>query len=202
MTTMLEHFKPCKMPSTTHVSICFPIAPTMQAIVVDRVPIVNPQLASIIRDDAVSVMSGPEDSHAACPTCSKMVAPGKAWPPATRVPVVYHLTPPSHIGPATIQVRTPTALTEVESILSEPSMAIDGSMSPRATGVHKVPSISCVAAPVPEEHTGMPTMLKKFESHETPTTTKVPVGLPIAPAVQAIIINCVTIVDPQLASII
>jgi hypothetical protein len=45
----------------------------MQAIVVDRVPIVNPQLAAVIRDDAEAVMASPVNSHAACPSYSEMV---------------------------------------------------------------------------------------------------------------------------------
>jgi hypothetical protein len=80
----------------------FAIAPTMQTIIVDRVPIVDPQLASIIGDNAISVMACPEDSHASCPTHSEVITSGKTRPSATCVPVIYHLTPALHVGPATM----------------------------------------------------------------------------------------------------
>jgi hypothetical protein len=50
MTAALKHLKSHKMPATAELLGGFPIAPTMGTIVVDREAIVNPQLASIIRD--------------------------------------------------------------------------------------------------------------------------------------------------------
>jgi hypothetical protein len=44
--------------------------------------------------------------------------------------------------------------------------------------------------------------LEHFEPHKTPTPTKTPGGLPIAPTVQSIVVDCVSIVDPQLTAII
>jgi hypothetical protein len=41
----------------------FPIAPTVQAIIINRVPIVYPQFAAIVRNNAPSVMACPVDSH-------------------------------------------------------------------------------------------------------------------------------------------
>jgi hypothetical protein len=61
-----------------HMPVGLPIAPTMAAIVVDRVPIVNPQITSIIGNDAPSVMARPEDSHASRPTHGEMVTSVKA----------------------------------------------------------------------------------------------------------------------------
>jgi hypothetical protein len=52
MATTFEHLYPHNTPTSTKHFCRFPIAPTMQAIVVDRVPVVNPQRASIIGDDA------------------------------------------------------------------------------------------------------------------------------------------------------
>jgi hypothetical protein len=70
---MLKHFCSHKVPSTTQVSSSFPVPPTMQAIVVDRVTIVDPQLASIVRNNAVIIPTSPEDAHATCPTRSEMI---------------------------------------------------------------------------------------------------------------------------------
>ena len=55
------------------------------------VPIVAPQFASIIRDDAEVVMACLEDSQAACPSHGEVVASGKARPPAPSVAVVHIL---------------------------------------------------------------------------------------------------------------
>jgi hypothetical protein len=72
VTTVLEHFKSHKTPPTKMPG-GFTIAPTVQAIVVDGVAIINPKLASIIRNYAQSVMACPEDPHAASPAYSKMI---------------------------------------------------------------------------------------------------------------------------------
>jgi hypothetical protein len=43
----------------------FAIAPTMQTVVVDGISIVDPQLTSIIRDNAEAVIAGPSDFQGA-----------------------------------------------------------------------------------------------------------------------------------------
>jgi hypothetical protein len=48
MTTVFEHLKPHSVPTNSHMPGSFPIAPTMQTIVVDRESVVDPQLAAII----------------------------------------------------------------------------------------------------------------------------------------------------------
>jgi hypothetical protein len=49
------------------------IAPTVQAIVVDGVAIVNPQFASIVGVNAETVMPSPENSYTASPSHSEGV---------------------------------------------------------------------------------------------------------------------------------
>jgi hypothetical protein len=111
--------QPQKMPSMALMPGRLAIAPTMQTIIVDRVPIVNPQLATVIRNNAESVMSRPPDPRASCPAYCKMIASAETWPIATCVAVIHHMTPTSHVRPATIQVLTPASLPEVESVLHE-----------------------------------------------------------------------------------
>jgi hypothetical protein len=65
MTPSLKHLKPHETPSGTHMWPGLSIAPPMQSVVVDRVPVVNPQLASIIRQNTESIVASPEESHAA-----------------------------------------------------------------------------------------------------------------------------------------
>jgi hypothetical protein len=62
MTTTLKHLKPHKMPSSTLMLGGLAVAPSMQTVIVDGVPVVDPQLAAIIRDNTESVMASPEDS--------------------------------------------------------------------------------------------------------------------------------------------
>jgi hypothetical protein len=48
----------------------------------------------------------------------------------------------------------------------------------------------------------MTTTLKHFEFHKVPSSTLMLGGLTIAPAMQAIVVDCVAIIDPQLATVI
>jgi len=67
---------------------------------------------------------------------------------------------------------------------------------------HNSPSVSSIGTMVPEQHTGMASALKHLKSHKAPPSTNVLFGLSIPPAVQAIIVNRVFVVNPQLAPII
>jgi hypothetical protein len=77
MTAAFEHLKSHQAPSGVNMPPGLTIAPTMQTIVVDCVSVVNPKLASIIRDEAEVVTTCSEDSHAACPTHGKVIASSK-----------------------------------------------------------------------------------------------------------------------------
>ena len=68
--------------------IGFAVAPAMQAIIVDGVPIVDPQLTAIIGDNAEPVVARPEDSHTACPAHSKVIASFESRPFTARVAIV------------------------------------------------------------------------------------------------------------------
>ena len=71
-----------------------------------------------------------------------------------------------------------------------------------STCTHNTPSVSGIGTPVPETDACMASALKHFKSDKTPSSTKMPVGLSIAPAVQAIVVDSVAIVNPQFASIV
>jgi len=180
------------------------IAPAVQAIVVNCVSVVDPQLASIIRDDAKMVMACLEDSHAARPAHGKVIASTETRPLTTSIAVVYHVSPPSHVWLAPIQILAPATLAKVEGIFHEETMAIRGFIFDRASSTcpDNSPSVCCIGSFVPEQHAGVTPTLKHLESHKTPSTTKTPGGLPVAPTMQAIVVNCVSIVDPQLTSIV
>jgi len=90
------------MPPSTNVPSGLSIAPAVQAVIVDCVSIVNPQLAPIIGVKTEVVMARLEDSQAAGPTHREMIASGKARPSATCVAVVHHMFPTSHIRLATL----------------------------------------------------------------------------------------------------
>jgi hypothetical protein len=203
MTTAFKHFDSHVMISWAQISSCFPIAPAVQAIIVDCVPIVDPQLASIIRDNAKIIMARLEDSHAACPAHSKVIASGKTRPSATCVPIIDSVPPSGHVGPAPIQVLATTTLTEVVGVLPEETMAISGAMvSTSAACPDNSPPVSSIRTMVPEEHPCVTTTFEHLEPHHIPASAHIRPGLSIAPTMQAIVVNCVSVVNPQLAPII
>jgi hypothetical protein len=183
---MLKHLESYKMPSGAHMTSTFSVPPTMQAVIVDCVPIVQPELASVIGNDAESVMTGAEDSVATCPTHSKVIVSMESRPFTTCVPIVYQLTPSRKAGPTTVHVRTTTTLAEVECILHEDAMAVVNwisSVSP--AGMLTVctcdpPSISSVTTLVSEKHASMAAVFKHFNSHHAPATNT-PSSFAIAP---------------------
>jgi hypothetical protein len=185
MTTALEHLKSNQLPPTTQISIGLPIAPAVQPIIVNCVSIVDPELASIIRNDAESVVTPPEDSHASRPTNCKLITSSKTWPLATSVPVVYSMSPTSHVRPSAVQIGAPTTLTKVVNILPEQTVAVRGTRSSdsHTLGTNDLPSLCCISSPVSEQHASMTSTFKHLESHKVPATTQVPCRFTIAPAV-------------------
>merc|ERR1719472_631416 len=131
MATMFKHLEPYEMPPCANVPSGVTGAPSVQAIVVDRVSVVEPEVASIIRDNLEVVMTCPENSHAACPTHSKVIVSVKPWPPSTCVAIVHSMSPTRHVRPATIQVLAMASLTEIESVLHKETMPICDSMTLR-----------------------------------------------------------------------
>jgi hypothetical protein len=124
MTAMFEKLKSYHSPWSAEVSCSFAVAPTVQAIIVDRVTIVNPKLASIIRNKAESVMSMPVESGPSSPPSSKMIASSKTTPSATCVSVIHIMFPASHVWLATVKILAVTSLTKVKSILHEKTVAV------------------------------------------------------------------------------
>ena len=116
------------------------------------------------------------------------------------------MLPASMCGSAPIQVLTATSLTKVVNILSEETSAISGNSAARAatfaTCAHNIPSIAGVGTSVPEQHPSSTTTLEHLKSHKMPASAKTPIGFAITPAMQAVVVDCVPIVDPQLATII
>jgi hypothetical protein len=93
------------------------------------------------------------------------------------------------VSPA-VQVLAPTALRKVEDLLLE-------ARASRGT-TDDDPSISSVGTFVPEQNPGMTATFKHFNSHSMRAATKVLNALPIAPAVQTVVVDSVSTVDPQL----
>ena len=91
MTTTLKELKSHKTPPATNIPSGHSTAPTVQAIVVNRVSIVDPKLASIIGYKLEVVTAAPEDSQAACPTHSKVIATSEPTPFPACVAIVHKL---------------------------------------------------------------------------------------------------------------
>jgi len=117
VTSTLEHLKPYSMCSGAEMLNSLSIAPTVQAIIVDCILVIDPQLASIIGDDAKPVMACSSDCQGAHPAHCKVIASPKATPLATCVAIVHHLDSASHVGSAAGQVLTTAALPKVEGML-------------------------------------------------------------------------------------
>jgi len=91
------------------------------------------------------------------------------------------------------------SLSKVECIFHEQTMAISDLVARAVASafcLHNKPTVASIRTMVPEEHTSMTTTLEHFKSHETPSTMNMPSGRSTAPAVQAIIVNCVSVVNP------
>jgi hypothetical protein len=93
-TTTFKELKSRETPPSANISSGHSTAPTVQAIVVNCVAIVNPQFAPIIGDNLEVVTARLEDSQAASPTHSEVVTSGKTRPSSTSVFIVHHLTRP------------------------------------------------------------------------------------------------------------
>ena len=91
MTTTLKHLESHQTPTSAHMRSGLSVAPTVQTIIVDCVAIVNPQLATIIGNNAEMVMACPEDSQAACPAHCEMIPSAITRPIASCVAIVYIL---------------------------------------------------------------------------------------------------------------
>jgi hypothetical protein len=183
MTTTLEHLKSHKPPPSTHMWPGLSIAPAMQAIVVNCVTIVDPQLAAIIGDDAKMVVASSEDPHPACPTSGEVITASEARPSAACVAIVHIMLPAGHVRPAIVQVLASATLTKVISILPKETMAISGfggNVAP-ATCTYNCPTVPSVGAMVSEQHPSVATTLEHLKSHKMPTPTHMLSDLPIAP---------------------
>ena len=91
MTATLKHLNSYTMSPTTKILDGFSIAPAMQAVIVNRVAVVDPQFASIIRDELEVVTAAPENSQASGPACCKVITASEPRPSATSVAIVHYL---------------------------------------------------------------------------------------------------------------
>jgi len=119
MTTLLEHLQSYQVPSTTNMPSNLFIAPAMQAIIVNCVSVVNPQLAPIVGDQLEVIMARSKDSQAASPAHCEVIPAAIARPIAACVTIVHIVLPASKVRSATVQVLTTTSLTKVEGIFHE-----------------------------------------------------------------------------------
>jgi hypothetical protein len=179
------------------------ITPTVTAVVVDDIMVVDPQVASIIGYDTVAVMACPENSHATCPTHCEVIASSEAMPSATCVPVVDVMFPPSHVRASTVQVLKVASLAKVENVLHVKTVAISDAVcgdSP-ARCTHREPSVCSIRSPVSEEDTSRASMFKMFKPHPAPSM-KVPGGFPVSPTVTTIVVDSIPVINKQISPIV
>jgi len=160
--TALKHLKSHHTPTSANLFSGHSTAPTMQAVIVNCVSVVNPQLAPIIGDKLEVIAAGLEDSHTACPAHSEVITSTETGPSAASVAIVHHSAPASHVRSAAIQVLTPTPLTKIENILAEETSAISSAVAglSLATCTYNGPSVSSIWTMVPEQHPSMTSLLE------------------------------------------
>merc|ERR1719199_1338782 len=133
MTPVLEELDSHGVPPTTVMPSGHPAAPAVQAIIVERVAVVDPELASIIGDELKMVPSSTPNDHPACPTRSKVISTAPAAPPAACVAVVHPRAVASMVNPAAVQVLAPPPLPEVIATLNPATAATSAAIPPATT---------------------------------------------------------------------
>jgi hypothetical protein len=185
MTTTFKHLKSHQAPSTMNMTMTLTMAPAVTTIVVNCIPMVDEQVAPVIRSEPPSVMTRPEDPHAGCPTYGKVIIPVKSRPAATCVPIGDGLLPTGMIRPTPVQILAMATLTKVEDVLPEEASTISDAMRlrPPACCAHYIPSVSRVWTIIPEEETSMTTVFKELQSHPAPWSMHIWPRLVTAPTV-------------------
>ena len=112
------------------------------------------------------------------------------------------MLPAGHIRSATLEILASATLAKVECVFPEETVPIRDRISSFTACARNSPSVASIGTMVPEQHPSMAATLKHLKPDNMPPSTNVPSDLTIAPAVQAIVINCVSIVKPKLAPII
>jgi hypothetical protein len=123
-----------------------------------------------------------------------MIASSKTRPFPVCVAVVHDLDFARHIGSAAVQVLASTTLPKIVDLLLET----------RATRLcaHNSPTIPGIWTPVSEQHPSMTSALKHLKSQSMCPSAKMLGGFSITPTMQTIVVDCISIADPKLASII
>merc|ERR1719183_1939191 len=104
MTTTFEHLRPHQPPATVHEPATLPTAPAMEAVVVDGVPVVDPQLGTIVGADHKRVPAPVVDANTASPAHGEVVGTFESRPFATCVAVVDVVSPPRHLRPPAMKI--------------------------------------------------------------------------------------------------
>merc|ERR1712054_360841 len=204
MATMFEELHPEQAPSCMNVPRGFAIPPAVAPIIVDGVPVVDPQLGTVIGNEREPVTASAVEPDTAGPAHSKVVGTRESRPPATCVAVVDVVPPPRHVRPPVGKMWHTAALTEIEGILPEQAMAVYDSVAdaPVATGIQHSPAVVGVWATITQQDASMATTFEELHPEHAPSCMNVPRGFAIPPAVEPIIVDGVTVVDPQLGTVI
>jgi len=129
----------------------------------------------------------------------------EARPAATCVAVVDVVFPPLHVRPPVSKMWYTSALAEIVNSLPPQAVTVNrpcATASASATGPHHFPAIASVRATITKQAPMMATTFEHLHPHHDPSCPDVPRGFAIPPAVEAIIVDGVPIVDPQLGSVV
>jgi len=204
MASTFEELHPEQVPSSPDVPIGFAIPPAVAPIIVDGVPVVDPQLGTIIGNEREPVMACSEEPDTAGPAHSKVVGTSESRPAATCVAVVDVVPPPRHVRPPVSQILHMAALAEIEDVLPEQAMAVYDSVAPVpvAKGTQHFPAVASVRATITQHDASMASTFEELHPEQVPSCPDVLRSFAIPPAVEPIIVDGVPVVDPQLGTII
>merc|ERR1711881_610899 len=110
MATFLEELNPEIAVSSPHPHRGFAIPPAVEPTIVDRVPVVDPQLGSVIGNEREPVNACSVEADTGSPAHSEVGGTTESRPAATCVAVVDYAPPPRHLGPPVEKILAMAAL--------------------------------------------------------------------------------------------
>jgi hypothetical protein len=177
----------------------------MQAIIVDRITVVKPKLTAIIRDKGEPVSTAHTDSQDSRPPDSEMIGTGEASPWSASGTIIHSFHFANSVWAADAEIWATSTLSKVESLLPEALASVWSWTNPFSSHCrlwhynHPIPSVRTL---ILEYHACSTTTLEHFHFHESSPSAKMSGGLTIPHAMQAIIVDRITVVNPKLAAII
>jgi len=187
-----------KRDSAPNPVVCLTPPEAMETIIVHDMPIVDVQIAAIIRSNRPPVSGSGPHLQRACPTHSKVLIRRETTPIAACVSV-DHLGNDPHQGWDAVQVRN---ISQIAEVVMDLLFETKYGRGPQRASTGIAEAVSSIRSTIPEQAASTATILKELNSQPMLPGDCIPVGALVAHAVQAVIVDSVLVVEPHLAAII